>query len=161
MSALVNFLTILDNYTLKQTSKKHENSIEYSKTPGLEDSNNGGREEACQRKDRRTCSTASSSLCFIQTEIDWSATIPCLSISSSVHWQPALSIHSQPPSIRNLFRPFAASSVYSQPPLSICSLLHSFVPRSVQPTPSISSLLSSISSLLYLSVACSVHCNIR
>ena len=32
MSALVNFLTILDNYILKQTSKKHEDSIEYSKT---------------------------------------------------------------------------------------------------------------------------------
>ena len=37
MSALVNFLTISDNYTLKQTSKKHENSIKYSKTRGLED----------------------------------------------------------------------------------------------------------------------------
>ena len=38
MSALVNFLTILDNYILKQTSKKHENrGIKYSKTRGLED----------------------------------------------------------------------------------------------------------------------------
>ena len=42
MSALVNVLTILDNYALKQTSKKHQNrDIKYSKTRGLEDSNNG------------------------------------------------------------------------------------------------------------------------
>ena len=36
MSALVNVLTILDKYALKQISKKHENSIKYSKTRGLE-----------------------------------------------------------------------------------------------------------------------------
>ena len=43
MSALVIFLTMLDNYALKQTFKKHKNrGIKYWKTRGLEQWRKGG-----------------------------------------------------------------------------------------------------------------------
>ena len=42
MSTLVILSTVLDNYVLKQTLKKHKNrGTKYSKTRGFEGSNNG------------------------------------------------------------------------------------------------------------------------